>query len=124
MPFAPRPACSVPTCPERKPCPIHGNATARAYDYRRGKTAARHYGGRHRKLRAQTIARDPLCVCSVYPGCKHAPGDCGELTTVSDHVVPVRVAPELAYVQENRQGLCKLCHDRKTAWETRQRRTA
>lgn len=119
MPFAPRPPCSVSTCPNRKPCPVHGDPAAKAYDRARGKTATRQYGGRHRKLRKQTLSRDPLCVCSVYPGCTHAPGDCGELSVIDDHVVPIRDAPERAFDPSNRQGLCIPCHNRKTAQETR-----
>jgi 5-methylcytosine-specific restriction protein A len=39
--------------------------------------------------------------------------------TVVDHIVPHRGDPVLFWDEANWQGLCKLCHDAKTAREGR-----
>lgn len=33
------------------------------------------------------------------------------LAQVSDHIIPIRIRPDLRLVRENIQSLCKLCHD-------------
>jgi 5-methylcytosine-specific restriction endonuclease McrA len=38
-------------------------------------------------------------------------------TEVIDHIVPVRERPDLMWERTNLQGLCKACHDHKTALE-------
>jgi 5-methylcytosine-specific restriction protein A len=64
---------------------------------------------RWRHLRWSYLVRNPLC---VDPYKVH----CGQpaLATEVDHKKPRRLHPELAYVWENLQGLCKPCHTRKT----------
>lgn len=33
------------------------------------------------------------------------------LAEVSDHIIPIRIRPDLRLVRDNIQSLCKLCHD-------------
>ena len=74
---------------------------ARAYDRRRGKTAARGYDGTWRKLRLMVLREQPLCAC-------------GRVATEVDHIIPIAKAPELRLEMSNLQAMCKSCHSRKT----------
>jgi 5-methylcytosine-specific restriction protein A len=78
----------------------------------RPSSARRGYGGRWRRARQVFLARNPLCV-----RCREA----GRLepATVVDHRVPHRGRAELFWDEANWQGLCKRCHDAKTAREGR-----
>ena len=61
-----------------------------------------------RRLRDTVIAeQDGVCF---------AP-DCHELIDEVDHRIPRHMRPDLTYVRENLQGLCKAHHDIKTAEE-------
>jgi 5-methylcytosine-specific restriction enzyme A len=78
----------------------------------RPSAARRGYGLRWRRARAAYLARHPLCVpCRVAGRLKPA--------AVVDHVVPHRGDPVLFWDEGNWQGLCKPCHDAKTAREGR-----
>jgi 5-methylcytosine-specific restriction endonuclease McrA len=59
-----------------------------------------------RKLRGQVLARDPICKI-----CNRAP------SRIADHIRPHRGVWALFCDLLNLQGLCKICHDRKTATE-------
>jgi 5-methylcytosine-specific restriction protein A len=87
-------------------------AVKRERDRRRPSAARRGYGPRWRRARAAYLARHPLCV-----PCESA----GRLVaaTVVDHVVPHRGDDRLFWDEDNWQGLCKRCHDGKTAREGR-----
>ncbi|KWT62851.1 endonuclease [Streptomyces albus subsp. albus] len=62
-----------------------------------------------RQLRAQVLARDPVCVlCRTRP------------STVADHIVPMTDRHEL----EHLQGVCDPCHRQKTAREAAAARAA
>jgi 5-methylcytosine-specific restriction protein A len=61
---------------------------------------------RWRRLRTIVLARDPVC-CD----CKRA------ASTVADHIKPHRGNLDLFTDLKNLQGLCKPCHDKKTASE-------
>ena len=89
----------------------------RALDRERPSTAARGYGARWRRARRAFLARHPLCA-SCQPQARLAPA------TVVDHVVPHRGDPVLFWNEANWQGLCKPCHDAKTAREGRWGRRA
>jgi 5-methylcytosine-specific restriction protein A len=105
MPIAPRPACTVSTCPERAPCPVHGDALERVDDKRWYHLARwRHpvWG-----LRAVTLRRHPICVACKQAGRVVA-------STEVDHVVPHRGDPALFWSPTNLQGLCNPCHGAKT----------
>ena len=59
------------------------------------------------RLRTQVLNRDPICkICNRYP------------STVADHIKPHRGIWQLfADLDGNLEGVCKPCHDRKTASE-------
>ncbi len=116
MPHSPLKLCSHPGCAARvshreRHCRVHAVAEARAREARRsprvvdGETQSG--GGRDgfwRALRAQVLARDPICKqCHEKPS-KHA-----------DHVLPKREGgrDELS----NLRGMCHSCHSSKTARE-------
>ena len=84
----------------------------RALDWQRPSAARRGYGARWRRARAAYLARHPFCVPCEAAG-RLAPA------TVVDHVLPHRGDPALFWGEGNWQGLCKPCHDRKTAREGR-----
>lgn len=73
------------------------------------------YGAGHDRWRKFTLAADSVCHWPTENGL------CLNPATVADHVIPLRIAPELRYEQSNAQGLCTRCHNRKTAEEKRGR---
>ena len=87
-------------------------AVKRALDRQRPSAARRGYGPRWRRARAAYLDRHPLCVPCEAAG-RLVPA------TVVDHVVPHRGDSDLFWNEENWQGLCKPCHDAKTAREGR-----
>jgi hypothetical protein len=59
-----------------------------------------------RRLRAIVLARDPICkMCNRYP------------SEIADHVKPHKGVRSMFVDLDNLQGLCKKCHDTKTATE-------
>jgi 5-methylcytosine-specific restriction enzyme A len=108
-PTAPRRPCSHPGCPrlvdKANPCPEHGK---RPWEHDRPSAAARGYGRAWQKLRAFILARDPLCdVCD----------EAGRVTpaTMVDHIVPKHLGG--TDDDSNLRGICKPCHDTKSALE-------
>lgn len=67
---------------------------------------------RWRKVRAHVLRRQPLCV-----HCR-AQGRLSAATQV-DHVVPLALRRDLAFAVDNLQGLCVLCHAKKSTCERR-----
>ena len=99
--------------PVHRPPGVRSAAAVKAdLDRQRLSAARRGYGPLWRRARAAYLARYPLCV-----PCEAA----GRLVsaTVVDHVVPHRGDPVLFWDESQWQGLCKCCHDRKTAREAR-----
>jgi 5-methylcytosine-specific restriction protein A len=78
----------------------------------RPSAAVRGYGRTWQVQRLWYLRSHPFC---VDPYGAH--GERLELATVVDHIVPHKGDPELFRAPENRQGLCKACHDRKTVLE-------
>ena len=62
-----------------------------------------------RTLRRHILNRQPICVI-----CNRSP------STVADHIVPVRLGGSFTNV-ENIQGLCEICHNKKSANEKKLR---
>lgn len=62
---------------------------------------------RWQRLRMAVLTRD-LFICQ-WPGCGRLVADTSKL--VADHIVPVRVDPELKWDAVNLRCLCKDCHD-------------
>jgi 5-methylcytosine-specific restriction protein A len=81
-------------------------------DRERASAARRGYGPRWRRARAGYLARHPLCVQCEAAGRL-------EPATVVDHVIPHHGDQALFWAEGNWQGLCKRCHDAKTAREGR-----
>jgi 5-methylcytosine-specific restriction protein A len=81
-------------------------------DRQRPSATARGYGPRWRRARAAFLAQHPLCAACQAQG-RVMPA------TVVDHLVPHRGAAVLFWDERNWQGLCKRCHDAKTAQEGR-----
>lgn len=118
---APRP-CLVPRCPgfagPGGRCAAHdGRAPRRTrdaeFDAARGQAQPWRKWYRTKRwlqLRAQVLARDPLCQC------ERCQGGARRVTpaTVVDHVVPHRGDPDLFWALSNLQGLAKRCHDQKS----------
>lgn len=100
--------CTVPGCRAlvrgSPRCDVHETA------YRRQKEATRaprlepgFYASKDwRRLRAIVLREEPVCPC-------------GNPTNTVDHVLDRRQRPDLALVRSNLRGLCKRCHDSRTA---------
>lgn len=109
---APRP-CRAPGCPavtSGRYCQAHQHLEVKAeearlksvrkrFDARRGSSAARGYGRRHRRLRALVLTEQPICAM-----CARA------WSTDLDHID----GDNRNTARENLQGLCKSCHGKKT----------
>ena len=68
---------------------------------------------RYRKLRRRFLAGAPLCVECKKKGIVRAAEE-------MDHITPAAEAPHLFWNEDNWQGLCRPCHERKTASENRE----
>lgn len=64
-----------------------------------------------RKVRSLVLARDPRCVFCLEA--KRL-----SLSEVADHILPLKLRPDLALELTNLRGLCKSCHNRHTRRET------
>ena len=79
----------------------------------RGTAAQRGYDARHRRWRRAVLARHPICQMCLKQGKTIS-------ATVADHIEPLDPRNPRAgnwSVEENGQGLCHACHNRKTADE-------
>ena len=80
---------------------------------RRDPVVARIHGSaRWQAVRAQVLRDEPVCRECARLGLT-------EPATQVDHVVPLSVAPHLAYVRSNLQPVCTACHARKSASDRR-----
>jgi 5-methylcytosine-specific restriction enzyme A len=84
----------------------------RELDRQRPSAARRGYGPRWRRARAAFLVQHPLCAACWAQGRVVR-------ATVVDHRTPHRGDPERFWNETNWQGLCKPCHDTKTAREGR-----
>jgi 5-methylcytosine-specific restriction protein A len=122
MPTRPLRPCPSPGCPSLVSggrCAAHRTASQhastearRAYDARRGSSAARGYGSRWQKYRARYLAQHPLC---ADPFGAHGATVVG--ATVVDHVVAHKGDHKRFWDPKNHQPLCASCHGRKSAIE-------
>ena len=96
-------ACAQPGCPALAQggsrCPRHRRAYALRPERRQAQ--AHYQTTAWRQLRAQVLARDPICKL-----CGRAP------STEADHKTPKAQGGQ--DTMENLQGACKPCHSRKT----------
>jgi len=116
MPIRPPRICRAPGCGKTTP---DGGYCAGCDAVRRKRVAAsrptaagRGYDGRWAKARIGFLRKHPLC---------RSCDDLGVTTaaTVVDHVTPHKGDKVLFWDRLNWQALCKRCHDRKTAFESR-----
>ncbi|TWT37006.1 HNH endonuclease [Posidoniimonas corsicana] len=82
-------------------------ASPRRQSERRPSAAARGYGCRWRRYRAEFLASHPLCVYCSNRGRVVA-------ATVVDHIEPHRGDTVKFWAVENHQPLCVRCHNRKS----------
>ena len=101
MPTAPPRACATHPgilLTRGMRCPL----CAQAYDRQRPEHF-RFYMGRAWRFRRMQVLRDePWC-------------SCGQRSTEVDHIIPVRLDPDLKLVRSNLRALCKSCHSQRTA---------
>ena len=89
----------------------HGDAE---YNFtRRDPVVARIHGSvRWQAVRARVLRDEPVCRSCARQGLT-------EPAKQVDHIVPLAVAPHLAYVRSNLQPVCTACHGRKSASDRR-----
>lgn len=69
----------------------------------RGSSAARGYGYKWQKARAEHLAAEPMCRECARLGLRR-------LATVVDHIIPHRGDLKLFWRRSNWQSLCDTCH--------------
>ena len=109
MPYKAKHPCAYPGCnriTERKYCDEHAGTD----DGVRGSSTARGYNYQWQKASKAFLRAHPLCVMCLAEG-RYTPA------TVVDHIKPHRSDKQLFWDERNWQGLCKSCHDQKTAAE-------
>src|SRR5579872_3300163 len=112
MPSAPPRACSDRPCPNFAEAGCHGRYRehAKAKGRARGTTTQRGYDSTYERLMRMVLAEEPLCRECLKVGLVEASAQC-------DHIIPIRVRPDLRLVRSNLQGLCTSHHSAKTAKE-------
>lgn len=89
-----------------------GTAKIRRLELRPNATARGYCSKQHRAWRLAVLARDGYL-------CRDCGRACGSKREAhADHVVPVKVRPDLRYDVDNGQCLCASCHQRKTNRES------
>jgi 5-methylcytosine-specific restriction protein A len=100
MQFCQEPGCGVLVSAGR--CPTHAPAPGRGLEVHRW-----HGTARWRRLRADILRRDPFCRACRVEGRR-------TLTVDIDHIVRHEGDPVRFWDAGNLQGLCRICHGRKT----------
>lgn len=89
-------------------CMAHQQVERRESDARRGSSHERGYTSAWRRARESFLRAHPLCA-------EHERGGGLAAASVVDHIKPHRGDMKLFWDRSNWQGLCKPCHDVKTA---------
>ena len=117
MPKRPNTPCKQPNCPRlveygEKYCEEHKLLHLDEIYHKDKSTGKRLYTSRWQKSSKAFLKANPLC-----ERCKSE----GRYTkaTVVDHIKPHKGNRELFWDRNNRQSLCKECHDKKTLTEDR-----
>ena len=109
MPTAPRSGCNYPRCPNdgvyRGLCVRHAVEADRS----RGTAAERGYDAAWQRLRARVAAEEPYCRLCLAAG-RRTP------TEHIDHIKPKAAGG--TDDRDNLRGLCRTCHNRRTATES------
>lgn len=115
MPTRPAYVCGHPRCRKkavhRGYCRVH-YSMSRAGSKDRANASDRGYDKQWEKVRKMKLARNPLCEDCEADGLVR-PAD------MVDHVIPLRVAPDLRLRLENLRSLCWPHHGRKSAEDKR-----
>ena len=104
---APAPYCEWPRCGARVPRGRYCREHAREFERARGSRYARGYSAEWRAYSRRRLLAHPWCVRCEGRGFR-TPG------AHTDHVVPIRVAPDRQWDPSNHQTLCRKCHAEKT----------
>lgn len=113
--------CSASGCPHLVSSGSLCDECRKAKDKRRSRGRNPYASKAHRLARARVLARDPRCVCpgDGPDGCGRHHGLCGAPSTIADHWPIERIELVEAGLDPNdpqrMRGLCKRCHDSKTA---------
>jgi hypothetical protein len=113
--------CSTSGCPHLVSSGSLCDECRKAKDKRRTRGRNPYTSKAHRLARARVLARDPRCVCpgDGPDGCGRHHGLCGAPSTIADHWPIERIELVEAGLDPNdpqrMRGLCKRCHDSKTA---------
>lgn len=107
--------CATPGCPELVAVGRCAKC-APGFERSRGTTAERGYDSAHERLRAQVLREEPFCQIRTH--CQ------GAVATEMDHVIPIRLAPELRLERSNVQSACKPCNAAKARLDGSHRRVA
>jgi 5-methylcytosine-specific restriction protein A len=93
--------------------PPRGNAKIRRMESRPNAYARGYCDPKHKAWRMAVLLRDAYA-------CRACGRVCGKKREAhADHIVPVKVRPDLRYEVDNGQCLCHGCHSRKTTQESR-----
>ncbi len=93
--------------------PARGTAKVRRLEARPNAAARGYCSQRHKAWREAVLLRDGYA-------CRGCGRVCGQKREAhADHIVPVKVRPDLRYEVANGQCLCAGCHTRKTTRESR-----
>lgn len=98
--------------PSRPPS-LNQRPRAKAWTSTRKSRQARGYGREHELMREQVLMEEPLCRPCQAQGRV-------EPSTIADHIKPL--AEGGTGERSNYQGICKPCHDAKTADEAQRAR--
>jgi len=93
--------------------PPRGTAKIRRLEARPNAAARGYCSARHKAWRQAVLERDGY----ICRDCSRVCGSKGEAH--ADHVIPVKVRPDLRYEVNNGQCLCSSCHTRKTNTDQR-----
>ena len=100
MPDVLRP-CATHGCRELVECGRCAKHTT-THERERGKTGVRGYDWDWQQLRLLKLREEP--VCQIQTHCQ------GDIATEVDHVISIRLRPDLRLVWENLQSACKPCN--------------
>jgi 5-methylcytosine-specific restriction protein A len=112
MPARIKTRCNQPGCPRAvrgRFCDEHARSVPSPAERRRPTAPERGYDSRWRKLRTWYIKRHPLC-----EDCWDEEGVVNARDIEVDHIIPIKVRPDLRLEATNLRSRCRSHHQRKT----------